>query len=176
MQRRHGREADAYQKLKVRHVHPIPHFPILSTIAKEHGHITETPGAAVIAPDCREMCDALVEGLKLEAKLEIQKNYSRDWMTPGRVRVIYKDAAGNAVRPDIPNKQVLIAKCAELCARHPQRQERLAEMKRFEETMCSVRGPGGASSSKTSAKSATASQAAPSKGNGKSNKKKGKKK
>lgn len=131
--------------------------------------------AAVIAPDCREMHDAITEGLKLEAKLELQKNYSRDWMTPGRVRVIFKDAKGNITNPEIPNKQVLIAKCAELCARHPQREKRLAEMKRFEESICATRGPG-ASSSKSSGVSSSQGTGASKSSGGRSNKKKGKKK
>lgn len=140
-----------------------------------HIHQCQRCAAAVLAPDCREMCDVIVEGLKLEAKLEISKSYSRDWMTPGRVRVIFKDANGRTKNPDIPNKQALIAKCAELCAKHPRRENRLAEMKRFEETICATRGPG-ASSSKASANK-TSSQGTASKGSGgKSNKKKGKKK
>ena len=122
------------------------------------------------------MHDALVEGLKLEAKLELDKSYSRDWMTPGRVRVIFKDPDGKAKRSDILNKQALIAKCAELCARHPQREARLAEMKRFEESMCSTRGAAPSSSKGSTAKAGLASQAASSKGSSKSNKKKGKKK
>lgn len=98
-------------------------------------------------------------------------------MTPGRVRVIFKDANGHTKRPDIPNKQALIAKCAELCARHPQREKRLAEMKRFEESICAIRGPGASSSKASANKASTSNQGTASKGSGgKSNKKKGKKK
>eukprot|EP00892_Ulva_mutabilis_P007616 jgi/Ulvmu1/5226/UM022_0019.1 len=131
---------------------------------------------AVVAPDCREIHDVLVDGLRLEAKLELNKSYSRDWVTPGRVRVSFKDDKGNAQRPDIPTKQALIAKCAELCAKHPHREARLAEMKRFEESICATRSAVASGGKHAAAKAGSSTQATTSKGTNKSNKKKGKKK
>jgi signal recognition particle subunit SRP19 len=137
--------------------------------------------AAVERPDAAEMCDAIKGGLGLDVCLEANKHYSRDFLTPGRVKVRLKDDDGNLCDDSIPNKQALMVKCAELCARHALRPKRLAELKRFEEQLCSLKpvpGPGGKASTPGAAKGdgAGTSQQASSKAGGKSNKKKGKKK
>lgn len=126
------------------------------------------------------MHDAIIKGLALEASLEMKKCYSRDFLTPGRVKVILKDSDGLLCDDSIPNKQVLLVKCAELCARHAERPKRLAELKRFEEQICSLKpvaGPGGKASAAGAGKGEGAgTQASTSKAGGKSSKKKGKKK
>jgi signal recognition particle subunit SRP19 len=126
------------------------------------------------------MHDAVVKGLGLEAQLEPRKCYSRDFLNPGRVKVLLKGDDGTPCDSNIPNKQVLLVKCAELCSRHTDRPKRLAELKRFEEQLCSMRaigGPGGkASASAKASASGTAAVASSSKSSSKGNKKKGKKK
>jgi hypothetical protein len=127
------------------------------------------------------MCDAIRAGLGLDVCLEANKQYSRDSLTPGRVKVRLRDEDGNLCDDSIPTKQVLLVKCAELCARHALRPKRLAELKRFEEQLCSLKpvaGPGAKASTSSASKgegSGTSTQAS-SKAGGKSNKKKGKKK
>jgi hypothetical protein len=127
------------------------------------------------------MCDAIKAGLGLDVCLEANKHYSRDFLTPGRVKVRLKDDNGNLCDDGIPNKQVLMVKCAELCSRHALRPKRLAELKRFEEQLCSLKpvaGPGGKAGTSAAAKAdgAGTSQQAASKAGSKSSKKKGKKK
>lgn len=133
---------------------------------------------AVERPDAREMHDAIVKGLALEACLEAKKHYSRDFLTPGRVKVILKDDDGLLCDDTIPNKQALLVKCAELCARHADRPKRLAELKHFEEQLCSLKpvaGPGSKASTSGTEGAGTSQQASSSKAGGKSSKKKGKK-
>lgn len=125
------------------------------------------------------MHDAIIKGLHLQASLEMKKHYSRDALTPGRVKVVLKDSDGLLCDDSIPTKQVLLVKCAEMCARHAERPRRLAEIKRFEEQLCSLKplgGPGGKASGAGKGEGAGTSQGSASKASGKSNKKKGKKK
>eukprot|EP01025_Chloroclados_australasicus_P065711 TRINITY_DN8953_c0_g1_i2.p3 TRINITY_DN8953_c0_g1~~TRINITY_DN8953_c0_g1_i2.p3 ORF type:complete len:164 (-),score=13.80 TRINITY_DN8953_c0_g1_i2:108-599(-) len=129
---------------------------------------------AVERPDAREMYDAIARGLHLDARLEMDKKYSRDWLNPGRVRVQLRRTDGVPCNTDIPSKTVLLTKCAELCAKHPERAKRLAEIKKMEAQMFSGGGP----LPNVSQKAADKAQASTSggKGGGKSNKKKGKRK
>lgn len=137
-------------------------------------------GSAVERPDAREMSDVIHSGLGLEVCLEGDKRYSRDFLTPGRVKVRLKDDDGSLCDDSIPNKQVLMVKCAELCAKHATRPKRLAELKRFEEQLCSLKpiaGAGGkAASGVGKGDGASTSQQSTAKSGGKSSKKKGKKK
>lgn len=127
------------------------------------------------------MSDVIHCGLGLEVCLEGEKRYSRDFLTPGRVKVRLKDDDGSLCDDSIPNKQVLMVKCAELCAKHATRPKRLAELKRFEEQLCSLKpiaGAGGKTSASGAGKGdgASTSQQSTAKSGGKSSKKKGKKK
>jgi signal recognition particle subunit SRP19 len=121
------------------------------------------------------MYDAITRGLSLNARLEMNKAYSRDWLTRGRVHVELKSGTGAPCNKDIPSKLVLLVKCAELCARHSSRQERLKRHALYEQQLFSGGGmqpktKGAAASSKGSA--ATAASAKQVKAAGK---KKGKK-
>lgn len=119
------------------------------------------------------MCEAVIKGLQMTAILEQNKSYSRDWLSPGRVRVKLKQPNGKPVRPDIPSKAVLLVKCAELCAQHPLRPQRLAETERYEEQLFSGGATAAGKGGKGAAGAAGAEKAAT---KAKGGKKKGKKK
>ena len=89
------------------------------------------------------MYDAVTKGLNLEVEAELERKYSRDWMQIGRLRVSLKDPDGVLCDASIPDKKTLLLRCAELCARHPERPLRLAELKKFEAQMYSSLAPGG---------------------------------
>ncbi|KAI3438084.1 hypothetical protein D9Q98_000526 [Chlorella vulgaris] len=72
------------------------------------------------APNCIEIYECIINGLKLEAEAEM-KSYSRDWLVPGRVRVKLQNDDGSAANPDIPTRRALLLKVAELVPRHPGR-------------------------------------------------------
>ena len=125
--------------------------------------------AAVERPHAAEMYDAVTKGLCLDAKLEMTKSYSRDWLTRGRIRVALKRSDGAPVNTDIRTKLELLVKCAELCARHPHRAQRIEEQAKHEAMLFS----GGAAQPKTKAAAGGDKGAAKA---GKGGKKKGKKK
>jgi hypothetical protein len=124
--------------------------------------------AAVERPHAVEMYDAITKGLCLTARLEMDKRYSRDWMTPGRVRVKLRRRDGELCNTDIPTKSVLLVQCSKLCAKLQDRPRRLEEMKKYEAHLFSG---GGAPVRESKASSSAGDKAARG-----SNKKKGKKK
>jgi SRP19 protein len=77
------------------------------------------------------MYDAITKGLNLVATIE-NKAYSRDWLTPGRLRVQLKHADGTSVNPEVSTKAALLQQCAVFCSRHADRPRRLDEIKKFE--------------------------------------------
>ena len=83
-------------------------------------------------PHVVEMYDSITKGLCLQAQLELDKKYSRDWLNPGRVRVSLKRADGAPCNADIPTKTALLLKCSDLCKRHQDRPRRLEETKKME--------------------------------------------
>lgn len=134
------------------------------------------PRAAVERPDIREMFDAVTQGLSLVASIE-NKAYSRDWLTPGRLRVQLKRADGTLVNPRVGSKSALLQQCAALCARHAERPRRLEELAKYEAQLFSGGAPvpggkgaankGGAAAA---AAKAPAAKAAPAKGGSKKSK------
>lgn len=126
--------------------------------------------AAVERPHAAEMFDAVTKGLSMQAKLEMDKSYSRDWLTRGRVRVALKHPDGTPCNADVPTKLALLVKCAEFCARHPHRPQRLQEHAAHEAMLFS----GGATQPKTKAAAAGGDKGVAKAGKG--GKKKGKKK
>jgi hypothetical protein len=91
------------------------------------------------------MYDAITRGLALNARLDMEKAYSRDWLTRGRVHVELKRNDGVPCNADIPSKLILLVRCAELCARHADRPKRLEHYDRYEQQLFS----GGAAQPKT---------------------------
>jgi SRP19 protein len=123
--------------------------------------------AAVERPFAPEMYDAIVKGLCLNARLEMNKKYSRDWLNPGRVCVTLKRGDGAPCNTEVPTKAVLLTKCADLCKRHHSRPKRLEDMKKQEVLLFT----GGAPPPKDNKASAAGVEKS-----GKGGKKKGKKK
>ena len=123
--------------------------------------------AAVERPDAHEMLDAIKHGLKLDARVEEGKQYSRDWQNPGRVRVGLRQPDGRPCNTDIPTKAALLVKCSELCKRHQGRKNRLEQIQKLEAAMFS----GGAATPKENKAAGGSTEKV-----GKSGKKKGKKK
>ena len=76
------------------------------------------------APTSLEIYDS-VRHLGLPAVLEPGKAYSRDWLTPSRVKVQLLGPDGRTpLIPDIPDKRVLLRRVAELVPRHAGRQNK----------------------------------------------------
>ena len=88
--------------------------------------------AAVAKPCAPEMWDCIAKELAMQAKLEMDKKYSRDWMNPGRVKVVLAKADGTPCNAECPTKAALLLKCADLCKKHQSRPKRLEQIKQFE--------------------------------------------
>eukprot|EP01024_Parvocaulis_polyphysoides_P047355 TRINITY_DN4488_c1_g5_i1.p3 TRINITY_DN4488_c1_g5~~TRINITY_DN4488_c1_g5_i1.p3 ORF type:complete len:164 (+),score=30.90 TRINITY_DN4488_c1_g5_i1:624-1115(+) len=73
-------------------------------------------------PTAPHMYDCVTKGLKLNAELQMNKAYCRDWMVKGRIRVELFDDDGRPLSQEVPNKKTLFIKIAELVPRHPERQ------------------------------------------------------
>eukprot|EP00873_Tetraselmis_striata_P002678 jgi/Tetstr1/422942/TSEL_013721.t1 len=72
-------------------------------------------------PTAIEIFDSVTKALHLQAELEHEKCYSRDFWVVGRVRVQLKKDDGSLVNPDIPSRKVLFEKVAEWVPKHPNR-------------------------------------------------------
>mmetsp|Transcript_25532 Transcript_25532/g.60734 ORF Transcript_25532/g.60734 Transcript_25532/m.60734 type:complete len:144 (-) Transcript_25532:165-596(-) len=75
-------------------------------------------------PTAQEIFDSVTKALKLDAQLEADKCYSRDFWVVGRVRVQLKNEDGSPVRVDIPSRKVLFERVAEWVPKHPNRSKK----------------------------------------------------
>lgn len=68
---------------------------------------------AVEAPSAEEM-GLICEHYKLPYVVELNKAYPRDWLVPGRVRVLLKNESGNFINENVKSKKDLMIKMGEL--------------------------------------------------------------
>jgi signal recognition particle subunit SRP19 len=67
--------------------------------------------------------------LSLRHVIEPYKQYPRDWNSPGRVKVQIHEKDGSLINPEIPTKNALLLKLAELIPQLPTRIQRLEKKK-----------------------------------------------
>ena len=72
-----------------------------------------------------------------------EKCYSRDFWVVGRVRVSLKHDDGTPVRPDIPNRKVLMERVAEWVPKHPGRSKRAQAQAAQQQQKAQASGSGG---------------------------------
>mmetsp|Transcript_12592 Transcript_12592/g.35376 ORF Transcript_12592/g.35376 Transcript_12592/m.35376 type:complete len:150 (-) Transcript_12592:649-1098(-) len=104
-------------------------------------------------PTAQEIFDSVTRDLKLQAELEANKCYSRDFWVVGRVRVKLKNDDGTLVKPDIPNRKVLMEMVAERVAKITGRSKRVqAQVQAQQKSQASGSGGGGGGGGKSGKK------------------------
>eukprot|EP01024_Parvocaulis_polyphysoides_P003148 TRINITY_DN10878_c0_g1_i1.p1 TRINITY_DN10878_c0_g1~~TRINITY_DN10878_c0_g1_i1.p1 ORF type:complete len:165 (+),score=18.24 TRINITY_DN10878_c0_g1_i1:52-546(+) len=105
---------------------------------------------AVENPTAQHIYDCVVKGLKLNAELQMNKAYPRDWMQRGRVKVELFDDDGKPLNNDVPSRKSLHIKVAELIPRHPERQAlKQAQVQKQQSAKAGKSGKSAASSKST---------------------------